>query len=157
MQTIESHGWHVGKALGEGAFGRVVLVTRATGVALEAACKIIEIPDDEEELEAIEKEFSIMKKLDHPGIVKCYDTFESATHAFLTLELMRGGELFDRIQQLKSFSEAMAADITYQALSALGYMHGQGIVHRDLKPENLLLQDESADSPIKITHAQGPR
>ena len=54
MQTIEAHGWHVGKMLGEGAFGRVVLVTRATGDALEAACKIIQIPDDEEEREAIE-------------------------------------------------------------------------------------------------------
>ena len=150
IDFIANKGWVVGKALGEGAFGRVVLVSRESDKT-EAACKIIEKPDDPDEVAAIEKEFQIMKQLDHPGIVKCYDTFESYAHDFLMLELCRGGELFDRIVQMTSFSETMAADITYQVLSALRYMHGKGIVHRDLKPENLLLADDTPESLVKVT------
>ena len=108
-------------------------------------------PEDEDEMQAIDNEFKIMKALDHPYIVKCFDGYETATHAYLTLELMRGGELFDKIVELKNFSESMAADYTYQCLVALQYMHGQGIVHRDLKPENLLLADATPESRVKIT------
>jgi hypothetical protein len=135
LRFIVDQGWRVGKNLGEGAFGKVVKVKRRSD-GQKAACKIIELPEDEDMLDAIKKEFTIMRALEHPCIVRCYDCFESPTHYYMNLELMRGGELFDRIIQLKAFSEHMAADVTFQCLLALEYMHSQGIVHRDLKPEN---------------------
>jgi serine/threonine protein kinase len=147
---IVTKGWHVGAALGEGAFGRVYEVSRPSD-GVKAACKNMELPDNEVEKLAIDNEFKIMKALDHPSIVKCFDAWESTTHAFLTLELMTGGELFDRIITLKKFSEMMAADVTYQCLKALQHMHSKGIVHRDLKPENLLLADATPESVVKVT------
>jgi serine/threonine protein kinase len=55
------------------------------------------------------------------------------------MELLQGGELFERILQKKTFTEAEARDVARGLLSALSYMHAQNIAHRDLKPENLLL------------------
>jgi len=146
---VQERGWKVGKKLGEGAFGTVMEVTRSSDL-LAAACKIIELPEDEEELANIDNEFKIMKTLDHPCIVRCFDTFQSSTHMYLTLELMKGGELFDRIIQLKSFHETLAAEITYQCLTALQYMHARGICHRDLKPENVLLANDSVGPSIRV-------
>jgi serine/threonine protein kinase len=57
---------------------------------------------------------------------------------------VRGGELFDKIVEYEFYSEKDAADLIYQILSVVKYLHGRGIVHRDLKPENLLFEDETA-------------
>ena len=57
--------------------------------------------------------------------------------------LVEGGELFDEIQRRKNFSEATAAEILSQLLSAIVYCHERKIVHRDLKPENILLDNSS--------------
>merc|ERR1711998_622492 len=153
---IEALGWKVGKDLGEGAFGKVKLVTRADG--LKAACKIMAKPTkgdgkklDSKKMKLIEMESRIMKEIDHPHVVKCFEVAETATHVFLFLELMEGGELFDKIIELGSFTESMAADLTYKLLDALNYMHSKGIVHRDLKPENMLLSSKEDGSAVKLT------
>ena len=61
-----------------------------------------------------------------------------------------GGELFDKIQEEKSFSEKKAAFIMKQILQAIYYCHQHKIVHRDLKPENLLLESDKDDSQLKV-------
>jgi len=60
------------------------------------------------------------------------------------MELVRGGELFDKIGELSTYNEERVAKLVYQIVAALAYLHSKKIVHRDLKPENLLFQDESA-------------
>lgn len=67
------------------------------------------------------------------------------------MELVTGGELFDRIVEKGSYSEKDAADLIKQVLSAVAYMHEEGVVHRDLKPENLLYYSPDADSKIMIS------
>ena len=65
------------------------------------------------------------------------------------LELCKGGELFDRIVEAKSFGEDTVGLIAKQMLSALVYMHTEAYVaHRDLKPENVLLVDKE---PVEET------
>ena len=61
----------------------------------------------------------------------------------LVLELCEGGDLFHNIKQSRYFSEAKAAQVIKQVLSAVNYMHKQRVVHRDLKPENILVDKES--------------
>ena len=56
----------------------------------------------------------------------------------LVMELVTGGELFDRIVSKGSYTEADAAGVLLQLCDALNYMHEKKIVHRDLKPENIL-------------------
>jgi calcium/calmodulin-dependent protein kinase I len=67
------------------------------------------------------------------------------------MELVTGGELFDRIVEKGSYSERDASDLIRQVIEAVSYLHALGIVHRDLKPENLLYMcPEDDDAPIKI-------
>ena len=66
------------------------------------------------------------------------------------MELLSGGELFDRIKQKVHFTELEASSIMKSLVSAIQYMHSQGIVHRDLKPENILFSDSSENAKVKI-------
>lgn len=51
------------------------------------------------------------------------------------MELLNGGELFERIKKKKHFSETEASYIMRKLVSAVSHMHDVGVVHRDLKPE----------------------
>merc|ERR1719487_1507833 len=68
----------------------------------------------------------------------------------LVMELVTGGELFDRIVAKGSYTEKDAAGVIMQLCDALKYMHEKKIVHRDLKPENILYSTTDEDSPIKV-------
>ena len=56
-------------------------------------------------------------------------------HTYIVLELVKGGELLDRLRRKKSFTEGEAMKIVRQIVSALKFLHSRCIVHRDLKPE----------------------
>ena len=56
-------------------------------------------------------------------------------HTYIVTELLKGGELLQRIRQRKKFSETEAAQVMKKLISAVNFMHFQGVVHRDLKPE----------------------
>ena len=92
-------------------------------------------------IEAIFQEVSILTKLDHPNIVKYYETYVDEKYIYLVMEYIDGGELFDKIAQQENqvFSEEMAANFMRKLFSALNHMHAQGVVHRDIKPENIML------------------
>ena len=94
-------------------------------------------------------EIAILKKLDHPNIIKIYETFEENKNYFLVTELCKGGELFEQIEKQGSYSEYDAAGIVLQILKATSYCHTMGIVHRDLKPENILFDSEN-DNSLKL-------
>ena len=74
-----------------------------------------------------------------PHVVQLYDEYYEKNYCYLVMELLLGGELFDRIIEKRTFSELEARDVTRCMLEALDYMHTKQVVHRDLKPENLLL------------------
>ncbi|KAG8561879.1 hypothetical protein GDO81_015511 [Engystomops pustulosus] len=98
-----------------------------------------------------QKEIAAMKLCEgHPNIVKLHDVHHDQLHTFLVMELLKGGELFERIKKKKSFSESEASYIMRKLVSAVSHMHDVGVVHRDLKPENFLFTDESDNSEIKI-------
>uniref|UniRef100_W5N9G8 Ribosomal protein S6 kinase n=1 Tax=Lepisosteus oculatus TaxID=7918 RepID=W5N9G8_LEPOC len=97
------------------------------------------------------KEIAALKLCDgHPNIVKVYDIYHDQLHTFMVLELLKGGELLERIRRKRLFSETEASRIMRKLVSAVSHMHDVGVVHRDLKPENLLFTDESDGSEIKI-------
>jgi calcium/calmodulin-dependent protein kinase I len=79
-----------------------------------------------------------------------FDFFESRESFYLVFELATGGELFDRIAERGRFTERDAADIVFQILNGVSYLHSHGIVHRDLKPENILYKTKEENSEIVI-------
>ncbi|XP_039740286.1 ribosomal protein S6 kinase alpha-5 [Pteropus medius] len=98
-----------------------------------------------------QKEITALKLCEgHPNIVKLHEVFHDQLHTFLVMELLNGGELFERIKKKKHFSETEASYIMRKLVSAVSHMHDVGVVHRDLKPENLLFTDENDNLEIKV-------
>jgi calcium/calmodulin-dependent protein kinase I len=99
---------------------------------------------------AIYEEVAIMASLKHPNIVPVIDFFDELDCYFIIMELMTGGDLFDRIGTKKSYSEADARDLVHKLLLSIAICHQKNIAHCDLKPKNLLLVSENDDSMIKL-------
>uniref|UniRef100_A0A5F9DES2 Ribosomal protein S6 kinase n=1 Tax=Oryctolagus cuniculus TaxID=9986 RepID=A0A5F9DES2_RABIT len=98
-----------------------------------------------------QKEITALKLCEgHPNIVKLHEVFHDQLHTFLVMELLSGGELFERIKKKQHFSETEASYIMRKLVSAVSHMHDVGVVHRDLKPENLLFTDENDNLEIKV-------
>lgn len=138
------------KKLGEGAFGEVCkIVNKDTGE--EFACKMMNKNNlSPEDLQSIQTEVEILIQLDHPNVVKLHEVWEDKSKFYMVVELMTGGELFDRIVEKDHFSEKEACDIIRPVCDAIVYCHNCSVVHRDLKPENLLFATRDPGSIIKI-------
>merc|ERR1712072_34785 len=95
-------------------------------------------------------EVAVLRSVDHPNIVKLYDFFDEKRYYYMAIELMEGGELFERIVKKTFYNEMDARGLVRILLDALAYLHHRGIVHRDLKPENLLLKSPFNDFDIKL-------
>uniref|UniRef100_A0A6B2LA67 non-specific serine/threonine protein kinase n=1 Tax=Arcella intermedia TaxID=1963864 RepID=A0A6B2LA67_9EUKA len=93
---------------------------------------------------ALMDEVKILSKLKHPNIISIKEVFETETNLYIVLELVTGGELFDKLLN-GAFSEDLSRNYFKQMLEATKYLHDQGIAHRDLKPENILFKDETEE------------
>lgn len=149
--------YELGKTLGKGTFSKVKYgVDVETNAAF--AIKII----DKQQLakehmeEQLKREIAIMKHLKHENIVQLKEVLQTAKHIYIVLELVTGGELFDRIVAAKRFDENTGRKYFQQLILAIYYCHQQGIAHRDLKPENLLLdaQDRLKISDFGLSNLQ---
>ena len=128
------------KELGEGAFGKVYLVEHRTSHLRRAVKELDKSKAEKGSHSKFIAEVEILSRLDHPHILKLCELYEDTLRYYVVSELLTGGELFDYVIKLGHLSEATAAKIMYQVLSAVNYCHKNNIVHRDLKPENLLLE-----------------
>ncbi|XP_043556401.1 ribosomal protein S6 kinase alpha-3 isoform X4 [Chiloscyllium plagiosum] len=81
----------------------------------------------------------------HPNIITLKDVYHDGKYVYLVTELMKGGELLDKILRQKFFSEREASAVLYTITNTMDYLHAQGVVHRDLKPSNILYVDESGN------------
>ncbi|CAM9615846.1 unnamed protein product, partial [Phaeothamnion confervicola] len=78
------------------------------------------------------------------------DFFEADDVYHLVMELVEGGELFDRVVARQNYSELEARECIRGMLAAIAYCHNVGVVHRDIKPENVLLASQDNDHDIKL-------
>lgn len=138
--------------LGSGGFADVMLCFHRP-TKTQRAVKIVHkvgLSDSQRSQSSLLKEFDILRNLDHPNILRCYEIFEDSRCYYISTEYCPGGDLFTEISKMKKFSESQAADIMYQILSALVYCHERGIIHRDLKPENILLLEKGDLLSLKV-------
>uniref|UniRef100_A0A3P9J679 non-specific serine/threonine protein kinase n=1 Tax=Oryzias latipes TaxID=8090 RepID=A0A3P9J679_ORYLA len=115
-------------------------IHKATG--MEYAVKIINKAkrDPTEEVEIL------LRYGQHPNVITLKDVYDDGRSVFLVTELMKGGELLDKILRQKFFSEREASAVLYTITKTVEYLHVQGVVHRDLKPSNILYVDESGNA-----------
>jgi serine/threonine protein kinase len=144
--------YDIKEKLGSGTFATVKRAVKKNSGGKEFAIKIIKKDKlNSEELEIVQDEVKIMHKIEHPNCVQLFEMFETKKKLYMVLELLGGGELFDRIVAKGNFSEKEASDLMRDVTSCIKYLHEIGVVHRDLKPENLIYATIKENSPIKIT------
>jgi len=132
-------GYLITGELGEGAWATVYLA-RHLVLGRPVALKVFNpVPTTEEHFaRRFVEEARILAKLDHPHIVRVYDSGEAGGRLYMALEYAPNGTLADR---LKSGTPTIADAVTVVAklARAVGVAHRLGIVHRDIKPSNVLL------------------
>uniref|UniRef100_A0A8C7JBH7 Calcium/calmodulin-dependent protein kinase 1Da n=1 Tax=Oncorhynchus kisutch TaxID=8019 RepID=A0A8C7JBH7_ONCKI len=134
----------------DGAFSEVLLAQeRSTGKMFAVKCIPKKALKGKES--SIENEINVLRKIKHENIVALEDIYESSNHLYLIMQLVSGGELFDRIVEKGFYTEKDASTLIRQVLDAVDYLHKLGIVHRDLKPENLLYFNPQDESKIMIS------
>lgn len=99
-------------------------------------------------LKLLRAEGSVAGRLDHPGIIKIYESVIEAEEAYVVMEYFAGGSLEDYCSFEKLLPVHRATSIIFKCCMALDYAYRQGIVHRDVKPANILVD---ANDNIKIT------
>ncbi|XP_067311248.1 ribosomal protein S6 kinase alpha-1 isoform X1 [Pseudorasbora parva] len=135
-----SDGYVLKEDIGMGSFSVCKrCIHKATNT--EYAVKVIDktSTDPSEEIEIL------LRYGQHPNIITLKDVYDNGKQVYLVTELMRGGELLDRILKQKFFSEREASAVLHTITKTVEYLHSQGVVHRDLKPSNILYVDESGN------------
>uniref|UniRef100_A0A8C5RI10 Ribosomal protein S6 kinase alpha-3 n=1 Tax=Laticauda laticaudata TaxID=8630 RepID=A0A8C5RI10_LATLA len=133
-------GYEVKQDIGVGSYSICKRCIHKT-TNMEYAVKIIDKSkrDPTEEIEIL------LRYGQHPNIITLKDVYDDGKYVYLVTELMKGGELLDKILRQKFFSEREASAVLLTITKTVEYLHAQGVVHRDLKPSNILYVDESGN------------
>ncbi|KAM3595495.1 uncharacterized protein V6R79_024300 [Siganus canaliculatus] len=137
--VLFSDGYILKEDIGMGSFSvckRCIHKTTNTEYAVKMIDKTNTDPSEEIEI--------LLRYGQHPNIITLKDVYDNNKQVFLVTELMRGGELLDRILK-KKFSEREASAVLHTITKTVEYLHSQGVVHRDLKPSNILYVDDSGN------------
>ena len=92
------------------------------------------------------EEVAILNQLDHPNIVKYYETYDDQKYIYLVMEYIHGFQLFEMItaQENQTFTEQIAAGYMKSLFQAVNHCHAVDVIHRDIKPENIMITKEGS-------------
>lgn len=131
--------------IGEGAFGKAQLVSLKSNPQIKRALKIIpkENMNTTYNEAGISAEIEILRRLDHPYIVKIYEFYEDNNNFYFVNEFCPDGDLAGQLEKSGSFSEWAVRHFLAQILEAVVYLHENHVIHGDIKLENILVDNES--------------
>ena len=142
-KCLPTKKYKVMQKLGDGAYGTVYLATNLMTKQKVAMKKIDKVKDNEIDDMEIKNEIDILRKLDHPNIVKIIEFYSASKAYYIITDYCSCGELYNQIKF--QYNEYQLSVLFYQVFSGLYYLHSKNIVHRDLKLENILISEMEPD------------
>ena len=133
----EIPGYRIQRLIGAGASAQVYLAVQQAHPRL-VAIKLLS-PDATASPAArrrFEREAALVKRLDHPNIVRVFDAGFHRETPYLAMEYLRGGDLNSNLRSGLHMQNVLR--VVKEIAFALDYAHGKGVVHGDVKPENIL-------------------
>ncbi|XP_038990796.1 serine/threonine-protein kinase ATG1c-like [Hibiscus syriacus] len=142
--------YFVGGQIGSGSFS-TVWYARHRVHGTEVAIKEIATGRLNKKLQdSLMSEVYILKRINHPNIIRLHDIIEVPGKIHLVLEYCKGGDLSMYISRHGSVPEATAKHFMQQLAAGLQVLHDNNLIHRDLKPQNLLLSANDSSAVLKI-------
>lgn len=139
-------GFHLLEKIGEGGMARVFLANKAANNQ-QVVLKVLNTSlwQDTDFLERFIREHEVISNIDNPCIIKIFDIGFNDEHAYISMELLSGGNLKKRCRaNPKGMPPAMALNIYRDLLIALQGIHSVGVIHRDLKPQNIMFRADDS-------------
>ena len=139
--------------VGSGAFGKVRLYVDRDSKSFKYAIKTIKKNIfKRHSIESIKREVDILRSLDHPNIVKYFETYEDECYLHIVMEYIAGDNLFRVLTDQKGFkfTERAISKIMTCLLKAVLFLHHNGIIHRDIKPENIVFVEPDNFNALKL-------
>ena len=134
------------KRIGKGNFASVYLVEKVEdgrSYAVKAFSKEAAYEEDKGK-ECLIKELDVMRALNHRNCMRLFEVFESDNSLYFVVELLEGGQLYDKVKAKYKFKQPEVKAVMRSILSGLREMHGKRVMHRDLKPENIIFKQEGS-------------
>ncbi|KKM08659.1 hypothetical protein SY88_22790 [Clostridiales bacterium PH28_bin88] len=103
-----------------------------------------------EDIIRFKREIGLISNVDHPNIIRIYDTGEYESRPFIVMECLDGDSLHSKIEKGIRFSIYDSVEIIKQLTEALNHVHSKGIIHRDLKPANIMICQSQGKINIKL-------
>jgi serine/threonine protein kinase len=129
--------------IGRGAFGEVRLVRRKDNIRTREVYALKSMKKDnmisKNQVHHIRAERDILTESENPWIVTLYYSFQDATHLYMVMEYLPGGDLMGLLMKKDTFSETETIFYVAEIAKAVASVHALGYIHRDLKPDNILL------------------
>ncbi|XP_074523985.1 obscurin [Halichoeres trimaculatus] len=165
QQTAHKH-YNFLSEINRGRFS-VVTLCRDAETSQVFAAKIT--PYQAEQRQLVLREYQLLRRLHHPHLVQLHTAYITPRYLVLVEELCPGKELLYSLSMRDLYSETQVAELLFQVLSAVDYLHSRRVIHLDLKSDNMLVDDGnhlkiidfgSAQSftpgqPLQIEHIQG--
>lgn len=136
---LEKHGYYKVRQIATGAYGKIITANSAYHKEIVAIKIMIKL--ETKHVEDLYREIRILKGLNHPNVVRFYQSFDTMFQLYIVMEYIRNGTLSDALVKVKYLSEGEAQKIYRQLIEALEYCHNRGVVHLDIKSNNLLLDE----------------
>ena len=133
------------KSLGKGAFGEVFLTQKKGSKELFATKRLDRaFSEKPENIKLLANEITLLKKINHPNIVRLIELKKTKSHCYIVMEYCNGGDLSGCLKKYKAaykrpFSEEIVQYIMRQVVNGINFLHSNKIIHRDLKLDNILV------------------
>ena len=139
--------------IGSGSFGKVRLFVERECKSFKYAIKTIKKDIfNPYHIQSIKREIDILRSLDHPNIVKYFETYEDENYLHIVMEYIPGDNLFKVLTEKlnRKLTERQISQIMTCLLKAVLFLHHNGIIHRDLKPENIVFSESGNFKSLKL-------